>query len=421
QTTQNSLFFKEICHWTKQNAPHYKIFNTICDATEKRQAEVNQIASSVDSVIVVGGHNSGNTSRLVEIVRQAGRPVQHIETEDELDAAALASASSIGITAGASTPNWIIRKVYRALERMQYKRQQWLRRLLFDLQRTLLLTSIYVAIGAGGLCYACLKLQGVQFSLKSVLIAMLYVLSMHVFNNLTGGKADQYNDPDRAIFYERFRVPLGILAFLSVAAGLLIAYAMGRLPFFILLTMSIAGFSYNLKLMPKGLRHGQYNRIRDIPGSKTVLIAVAWGMVTSIIPALSFTGSISVSAVITFIWATCMVFVRTALFDILDMQGDRIVGRETLPILIGESRTIYFLKILLFFSLGTILGFSALGLITNFGIVLSLSSIFLYIVLLTYERQHMHPGVGLEFLVETHFVMAGLLTLSWSLLRFGEL
>ena len=70
----------------------------------------------VDAIIVVGGHNSGNTQRLSEIARQAGKPVYHIETESELDLDALSSAECVGITAGASTPNWIIKRVYRKLE-----------------------------------------------------------------------------------------------------------------------------------------------------------------------------------------------------------------------------------------------------------------------------------------------------------------
>jgi 4-hydroxy-3-methylbut-2-enyl diphosphate reductase len=421
QTTQNSLFFEKVGKWAQKNAPHYNIFNTICDATEKRQVEVKQLATEVEAVIVVGGHNSGNTNRLAEIVRQAGKPVQHIETEDELEFSALASANRIGITAGASTPHWIIRKVYRALESSLYKRQQGLRRVFFNLQRTLLLTSIYVSIGAGSLCYACQKLQGIKSSLSSVLIAMLYVLSMHVFNNLIGGRADQYNDPDRALFYERHRISLGVLAVLAGFAGLLTAYTMGQIPFFILLAMSITGFSYNLRIIPNGLHRGQYVRIRDIPGSKTFLIAIAWGMVTAIVPVLAFTGTITIRAVVVFVWAVCMVFVRTAFFDILDMQGDRIVGRETIPILLGEDRTMRYLKVLLGLSLGVLVLSSIFLLVTTFGYILTTCSIFLYIVLMAHEKGHMLPGIGLEFLVDTHFVLSGFLTILWSIFWFGSI
>ncbi|MDX2447326.1 MAG: 4-hydroxy-3-methylbut-2-enyl diphosphate reductase, partial [Desulfobacterales bacterium] len=61
QTTQNVRLLEDVRHWAAETYPHYKIFNTICDSTEKRQAEVVRITQLVDAIIVVGGHNSGNT------------------------------------------------------------------------------------------------------------------------------------------------------------------------------------------------------------------------------------------------------------------------------------------------------------------------------------------------------------------------
>ena len=244
---------------------------------------------------------------------------------------------------------------------------------------------------------------------------------MHVFNNLIGGRADQYNDPDRALFYERHRLSLEILAILAGLAGLSTAYTMGRIPFFILLAMSVTGFSYNLRIIPSSLHQGQYARIRDIPGSKTVLIAIAWGIVTSIIPVLALAGTITMRAVVVFVWAICMVFVRTAFFDILDMQGDRIVGRETIPIILGDGRTMRLLKVLLGFSLCVLIISSIFHLVTSFGFVLTACSIFLYIVLVAHERGRMLPGIGLEFLVDTHFVLSGILTILWSICWFGSI
>lgn len=118
QTTQNTLFFESIKSWAEACFPHYKIFDTICDSTAKRQEEVKQLACSVDAVVVVGGYNSGNTKRLAEIVRQQGKPAFHIETENELDLNGLKSFRRIGLTAGASTPNWIIKEIRRAIENL---------------------------------------------------------------------------------------------------------------------------------------------------------------------------------------------------------------------------------------------------------------------------------------------------------------
>ena len=83
-----------------------------------------------------------------------------------------------------------------------------------------LLTNLYVSLGACGLCYAVSRLQGIGRVEPFVLIAFLYVQSMHILNHLTGGQADRFNEPERARFYHDRRVPLTVIAFASGAAGL---------------------------------------------------------------------------------------------------------------------------------------------------------------------------------------------------------
>jgi 4-hydroxy-3-methylbut-2-enyl diphosphate reductase len=419
QTTQNTNFFDSVKTWAATHHPHYKVFNTICDSTTRRQAEVKRLAESVDTVIVVGGRDSGNTRRLVEIARETGKPAYHIETEkdlDDIDTDALVSARHIGITAGASTPNWIIKKVYRTLEALQVKRGQKWRRILFGLQRALLLTNIYVSLGAGCLSYASLKLQGFSQLFPYVLISMLYVQSMHILAHLTGSKADQYNDPERASFYGKYYILLTILALASGSAGLVIAFTLGLFPFLLLLVLSLLGLSYNQRLVPDRFFSGKYRRLRDIPGSKTFMIAVAWGIVTALLPPLSLSARAHGITVLIFLWSAGIVFVRTAFFDILDMQGDRIVGKETIAILLGEKRSLHLLKIMLLILIAALLLLSAFHLVSYLGFVLVISPITLLLLLAAYERGLLLPSVKLEFLVETNFILAGVIAFLWSLL-----
>ncbi len=414
QTTQNTLFFREIEKWASDKFPHYKIFNTICDSTERRQGEVGRLSESVDAVIVVGGHNSGNTKRLFEIAKKSGKPVQIVETEAELDIKTLASARCIGMTAGASTPNWMIKRVYRALEIMLSGHEHKWRRTVFSIQRALLLTNIYVSIGAGCLCYACIQLLGSLDYFPHVLISVLYVLSMHILNNLTGTSADRFNDPERAAFYKKNQAFLAFFAIIAGGAGLMTAYSLGKIHFSILLLMSLLGLSYNLRLLPKFLKVGKYTRIKDIPGSKTILIALAWGIVTAILPSFSISKGIHLRTALIFIWSSSMVFTRTAFFDVLDMQGDRIVGKQTIPLLLGESRTMILLKMLLFFA-GVILIFASLfRLFISLGFMLTICPILIWVVLRAHEKGHMFPGTRLEFLIESHFILTGVITLIWS-------
>jgi 4-hydroxy-3-methylbut-2-enyl diphosphate reductase len=420
QTTQNTQFFDSVKDWAATKHPHYKIFNTICDSTERRQAEVKRLAESVDAVIVVGGRSSGNTRRLAEIARESGKPTYHIESEADLadlDTEALVAAGHIGITAGASTPNWVIKKVYRALEALQVKREQSWRRIFFGMQRALLLTNIYVSLGAGCLSYASLKLQGFSQLFPYVLISMLYVQSMHILAHLTGNKADQYNDPERARFYGKYKVLLTILALAAGSTGLVIAFTLGLFPFLLLLVLSLLGLSYNLRLVPSRIFSGKYRRLRDIPGSKTFMIAVAWGIVTALLPSLSLADKTHWVTPLIFLWAAGIVFVRTAFFDVLDMQGDRIVGKETIAILLGEKQSLRLLKIMLLILIAALLLLSAFHLISYLGFVLVASPITLLLLLSAYEKGVVLPSVKLEFLIETNFVLAGAIAFLWSVFR----
>jgi 4-hydroxy-3-methylbut-2-enyl diphosphate reductase len=92
------------------------VFNTICDATEKRQSAACELAAEVDVVIVVGGRNSANTARLAQLCRSALDRTYHIESAVELRPEWFAGARRIGVTAGASTPDEEIEATVRALE-----------------------------------------------------------------------------------------------------------------------------------------------------------------------------------------------------------------------------------------------------------------------------------------------------------------
>ena len=94
-----------------------KILRTICTATDQRQAAAMELASSVDVMLVIGGKNSANTTRLAQLCADQCR-TYHIETADELQNRWFDKIEKIGITAGASTPDWIIKEVYQKCQRI---------------------------------------------------------------------------------------------------------------------------------------------------------------------------------------------------------------------------------------------------------------------------------------------------------------
>jgi len=416
QTTQDQDLFERVRHRVQATCPHYRISDTICDSTAKRQAEVAALTAQVDALIVAGGRSSGNTQRLAAIARRSGKPVFAVESETQLDPTALAHMERIGITAGASTPNWTIKEIHRRLELLPLTRASRWGRVVFNLQRVLLLTNIYVSLGAGSLCYALSRLLGIEPHVPHVLVAVVYVQSMHVLNNLTGTTSDRYNDPERAAFYQAHKVFLTVLAVAGGGAGLLTAFTLGPQAFGLLLAMSLMGLSYNLRLLPPGLGRGRIGRIRDIPGSKSILIAMAWGIVTAVFPAISAPGIGALKTGAGFALASLWVFCRTAFFDILDVQGDRIVGKGTIPIMIGEKKTFALLKTSLLLLAGAMAVLGATGFFTGAGLVIAICPLAMWMIFRAHQRGGMHPGMRTEFIVETQFVLAGLLALVWSAL-----
>jgi 4-hydroxy-3-methylbut-2-enyl diphosphate reductase len=119
QTTQSLSRLNEVVGAILPRASEIRVFNTICSATGKRQQSAAELAEKVDVVVVVGGHNSGNTTRLAEICSAVNPRVHHVETAEELDASWFEGASSVGVTAGASTPDEQMQGVIRAIEAME--------------------------------------------------------------------------------------------------------------------------------------------------------------------------------------------------------------------------------------------------------------------------------------------------------------
>jgi len=111
QTTQNEQFFKEVVGELAVWVNELKVINTICNATSVRQEEVRELAPKVDVMIIIGGKNSGNTTRLYRIAKSLNPNSHHIETEGELKEEWFENAKRVGVSAGASTPKWIIERV----------------------------------------------------------------------------------------------------------------------------------------------------------------------------------------------------------------------------------------------------------------------------------------------------------------------
>lgn len=119
QTTFSVVLAARLIDAIRKKADRVEVHKSICDATEQRQKAARELARQVDVMIVIGGRNSANTTRLADICREEGSKTYHIETAEELNPKWFLGQDKIGITAGASTPDWIIEEVVCIMENMK--------------------------------------------------------------------------------------------------------------------------------------------------------------------------------------------------------------------------------------------------------------------------------------------------------------
>ncbi|MBN2899317.1 MAG: 4-hydroxy-3-methylbut-2-enyl diphosphate reductase [Clostridia bacterium] len=117
QTTFNTELWENMINILRSKSEQVVVFNTICDATAKRQQAARELASQADCMIVVGGKNSSNSKKLYEICRSICAATYFVESADELSYEEFAGDVVIGITAGASTPDWVIQEIINKFRR----------------------------------------------------------------------------------------------------------------------------------------------------------------------------------------------------------------------------------------------------------------------------------------------------------------
>ncbi len=341
QTTFNDALFREIVAALREREPDIKVVDSICSATSNRQAEARELATQVDAMIVVGGFHSANTRRLAEVARSTGTPTYHVETAGELDLADLAPYETIGVTAGASTPSWITNTVLerlRGLERASSRPARF-RALLAGI---IIDGNVLVAASAAALTYAVTKLLeldvgGFGGRVRLMLAAFGYIFSGYVLGR--GGESDgpRGGPTRRGEFYRAHRAWMAaasvVLSIIAVAA--LVSFR--RWPAVGLLGLSYAtAILYGLTVSPG--ERGLARFLRNVPASKDMLAAAGWMVATVLVPVSAAGGASAPAVVIVAVFVLGLAFIRSVMFDFSDVTADRLLGRDTLPALIGVRR-----------------------------------------------------------------------------------
>jgi 4-hydroxy-3-methylbut-2-enyl diphosphate reductase len=274
------------------------------------------------------------------------------------------------------------------------------------------MTYLWAALAGGGLTASCLALQGREVTWLPLAAAVLFVISMHLMNRIMERSgAMQFNTPEMAAFYATHRSALTALGVLSCLGALIAGWWLGTVSFLLLCGMIGAGLLYTVPLGPDIWRsRRKWTSLKDIPGSKTPLVALGWAMAAAVLPVVGSEHTLNVSGVaVSFIFAAGMVFWRTALSDLLDIQGDRIVGRETIPILIGPNRCERLLVWLLVFLSVLIVASSWIGWTTAAGYWLVVNTVGYGICYRIYRGRHFVDRLSFDGMLDGNLLLAGMI------------
>lgn len=419
QTTQNYETFEKVSMALSHKCKELLVVNTICEPTRSHQMETMDVSSRVDMVVVVGGKHSANTRHLAELAATLGPKVIHVETDGELKPSDFKDVKVVGVTAGASTPQWMIRRVVDRLKSFE-GRSGILKRIFSTILEILVPTHI-LTIGAFASLYAGIyHLLPDGFSIRTFLSTLGVVFALHGINEFSEEAGFDRRSRLSPVVYENFRRGMLLLSVIALAVSLIFSYQglMNRsenpFVFYSLLLASLGGVIYGWKLVPqKYIRQFGFRSIKDLPGSKDLTVSTGWTFLLAIVPWISSSSAPDWRYGLLIVLVFMLVYRRSAIMAVRDVQGDRIVGMESSFKFLGKVRSRklhrWIDRLLVFFSLIAWVVYFRHDLLVSSMLLLSVSigTILSHL----YRRKRLPVGPTGQFLLDFQFVFPGLLGL----------
>jgi len=413
QTTLNRDWYFERANAVKIRFPDTKIIDTLCDSTSERQREIRELSKEVDAIVVVGGYNSSNTKRLYEVAESTGVKSVWVETEAELDPVDFESMATVAVTAGASTPHWIVSRVIERLEHMGRGRIPiWELPWIKDFGYAVIQSNILTGFAAAMLTASFLFLAGFPLDAPVIIAMGLFVFGYHTVYNLVDWQGFVLADPSKLRFFWGNRKILSVTAVLGlvVSTGLMWFHR----PTGFILTI-IGGILAGLFAIFKGSRIVPLGRRlvtwREIPGARDILHAVGWIFATGVVPFVANYRIIGPGAWFALVWIILISLLRSAIFSITDLESDRVLGRESIATVIGESNAwrIAFTTVIL--ALLLLIACAILDILTIGSLLLIVFLVYMLVLIIRLRSVGIGRGTWAELAVDTGFVICGLLAI----------
>jgi len=334
QTTYDREFLKEVEDVLNKKKLEILTFDTICDSTKLRQDDVYKaIDEGIDTLVVIGGKNSANTTRLVEIGEFNKIKTIHIETEEELIQENFNNSEFVLVTAGASTPGWIINNVLEKIYHFKYQKGNFLKnkfKTLFEMMvRTHFLTSISASLLSIIFQIHTTKSINILFPI----ITFFYLFSMFSINNileiyfLKASNALKYN------IYKKFKIPMLFISFVFIILIIYTTLLINFEIFLFFILMLLSGAIYSTGIIKKLIQNINNNLFRKIYHSKIVISGGA--ALTITIPILIIDYNISLLVLLFYSFA--FFYIRQNLIDLIALNSDLILGKESIPVVLGKD------------------------------------------------------------------------------------
>jgi (E)-4-hydroxy-3-methyl-but-2-enyl pyrophosphate reductase len=408
QTTFNRERYSEIADEICTHAAEdCHVANTVCASTDRRQADVRKLAAETDATVVVGGLNSANTARLAEISRELGQPTFLVEDPGELDLEALTGYEVIGLTAGASTPNWLIKQVYDTIAGYTPGTHRtvagWARSLAFFAIEG----NVVVCAAAAALTFAVARLMGIAATPLYVAMSFFYLFPLHTVNRYFELNWRQIGTTRQAPLLRRYWTIYLVMSLVAGIIALSLAWYMGPLAFVLVATTYLLGGMYSVRILPAGW-HTRFKSLRDIPGSKDIVIALGWTFVMVTIPRISMGEYPLPVDLVAAGYVFILVLTRTSLLAIQGIQSDRLIGLETIPVLISRKNSLR----LLYTANGLLLTFigvlTAIGALRPSALALIIGPAYLIGCVRMLSRKDMFFTLYHQLVPDAGFFLAGL-------------
>jgi len=403
QTTQEEKVFSAALLEVQKKAGELVISNTICNPTKQRQRETVEFAKISDLVVVVGGRHSANTRRLFQICEKLAKAAILIEREDELSPEILAGKGSVFITAGASTPNWLIEKVYEKVKKLSKPEKERFPEKLLLVWKAAVTSGIYTGVSAAFLTYAASRLLGSEYIPKKILfISAMFVLSLHVLNRALE-KSTVEADEIKHLLFIKFRSATKLLAYFFGVTAIAVSYTLDLRIFFSLSLIWLAGILYPYKL---------FEYVSKIPGSKDLVLAAGWTFACALIPVFWFREPLNALTLSCFAFIFTLSFMRSVLLSISQNYNDMIVGKENLYKALGETNTH---RLLFFSSFLSLVFFVLCSLAGGHGglKIAMLISLLYYSALVVFFRMNKIPDkITSEVVIDLQFILLGLASIA---------